>query len=127
VVAGEVEDLAQETARATATITRRIEALQSESQAAVNAIAQISAIVTEISDTQTTISAAVEEQTATTAEMRRGVAEAATGSTEIAAGITSASRASVQTTHGVAKTEHAAQDLAGLATELRELVGNFTY
>jgi methyl-accepting chemotaxis protein len=126
VVAGEVKDLAQETARATAAITRRIEAIQSESQAAVNAIGQISEIVAEISDTQTTISAAVEEQTATTSEMRRGVARAATGSAEIAEGVTAASAASARTTDGVAKTEEAARDLADLAAEMRRLVGTFT-
>jgi methyl-accepting chemotaxis protein len=126
VVAGEVKDLAQETARATAAITRRIEALQLESQAAVNAIGQISQIVAEISDTQSTIAAAVEEQTATTAEMRRGVARAATGSAEIAEGIIAASAASARTTDGVAKTEDAARDLASLATELHRLVGTFT-
>jgi methyl-accepting chemotaxis protein len=127
VVAGEVKDLAQETARATATITSRIEAIQGEAQAAVAAIGQISSIVGEISDTQTAIAAAVEEQTATTAEMRRGVAEAAAGSTEIAAGLTAASQASVATTDGVAKTGQAAQELAGLAAELRDLVAGFTY
>jgi methyl-accepting chemotaxis protein len=126
VVAGEVKDLAQETAQATAAITRRIEAIQQESQAAVNAIGQISQIVAEISDTQTTIAAAVEEQTATTAEMRRGVSRAAAGSADIAEGVTAASQASVKTTDGVAKTEEAARDLADVATELRRLVGTFT-
>jgi methyl-accepting chemotaxis protein len=126
VVAGEVKNLAQETAQATAEITRRIEAIQHESRAAVGAIGQIGQIVAEISDTQTTIAAAVEEQTATTAEMARGVTRAAIGSAEIADGLTAASRASASTTDGVAKTEDAARDLASLAIELRRLVGTFT-
>ncbi len=127
VVASEVKDLAQETARATGAITQRIEAIQTESAAAVSAIGQISEIVAEISDTQTTIATAVEEQTATTAEMRRGVARAATGSAEIADGVSAASEAAAKTTDGVAKTEEAARDLAGLAAEMRRLVSTFTY
>ncbi len=77
VVASEVKDLAQETARATEDISRRIEAIQSDSQAAVAAIARISEIIEEVNSYQTTIASAVEEQTATTSEMARNVSEAA--------------------------------------------------
>ena len=88
VVANEVKDLAQETAKATEDISKRIEAIQADTSGAVEAIGQISDIIGRIDDYQTTIASAVEEQTATTNEMSRSVAEAATGSTEIAANIT---------------------------------------
>ena len=66
VVANEVKELAQETAKATEDIARRVLAIQGDTTAAVNAIGEISTIVAQISDRQTTIASAVEEQTATT-------------------------------------------------------------
>jgi methyl-accepting chemotaxis protein len=126
VVAGEVKDLAQETARATDAITGRVASIQDESQAAVTAIAQISEIITEISETQAGIAAAVEQQTATTAQMRGGLSRAVTGSTEIAEGINAAALSARQTSHGVRSTQDAAQGLARLATELRSLVDRFS-
>ena len=87
VVASEVKELAQETARATADITRRIAAIQSDTERAVQAIGRITEIVDRISDTQTTIASAVEEQHATTSEISRAVSEAASGTQGIAAAI----------------------------------------
>ncbi|SDF70750.1 methyl-accepting chemotaxis protein, partial [Blastococcus fimeti] len=77
VVANEVKELAQETAKATEDIARRVLAIQGDTTAAVSAIEEISSIVAQISDRQTTIASAVEEQTATTSEMSRSVQEAA--------------------------------------------------
>ncbi|NJC68078.1 methyl-accepting chemotaxis protein, partial [Planosporangium flavigriseum] len=65
VVASEVKDLAQETARATEDISRRVQAIQADTAGAVEAIAEISAIIGRINDYQLTIASAVEEQSAT--------------------------------------------------------------
>jgi methyl-accepting chemotaxis protein len=98
VVANEVKELAQETAKATEDIARRVLSIQGDTTAAVAAIEEISAIVAQISDRQTTIASAVEEQTATTNEMSRSVQEAAGGTTEIATNITGVSTAAESTT-----------------------------
>ncbi|HEX2892594.1 MAG TPA: methyl-accepting chemotaxis protein [Marmoricola sp.] len=127
VVANEVKELAQETGKATEDIGARIEAIQTDTAAAVAAIAQISGIVAQISDTQTTIASAVEEQTATTNEMGRNVSEAATGSTEIANNMTAVARAATEATSGAGNTAQAADDLARMAAEMQELVGQFSY
>ena len=95
VVANEVKELAQETAKATQDITARVEAIQSDTEGAVRAIGEISSIIGQISQIQTTIASAVEEQTATTGEMSRNVTEAARGSLEIAANITAVAQAAV--------------------------------
>ncbi|MCW2778063.1 MAG: methyl-accepting chemotaxis protein, partial [Frankiales bacterium] len=63
VVANEVKELAQETAKATENISRMIETIQGDTAGAVDAIAQISAVIGQINDYQTTIASAVEEQT----------------------------------------------------------------
>ena len=57
VVANEVKELAQETAKATEDIARRVLAIQGDTTAAVAAIEEISSIVAQISDRQTTIAA----------------------------------------------------------------------
>ena len=125
VVANEVKDLAQETAKATEDISKRIEAIQADTSGAVEAIGQISDIIGRIDDYQTTIASAVEEQTATTNEMSRSVAEAATGSTEIAANITGVAQAAASTTDGVGESQRAASELSRMSSELTELVSRF--
>lgn len=84
VVASEVKDLAAETGRATEEVAVKVEQIQTDTEAAVAAIEEISNIIASINDYQTTIAAAVEEQTATTNEMSRSVSEAADSSTTIA-------------------------------------------
>ena len=125
VVASEVKDLAQETARATEDISRRVEAIQADTGGAVAAIAEISAVIERISEFQTTIASAVEEQTATTAEMNRSVGEAATGVGEIAQNITGVAEAARLTSEGVTETQQATAELARMSTELSSLVSGF--
>ena len=127
VVANEVKELAQETAKATEDIARRVQAIQGDTTAAVTAIEEISSIVAQISDRQTTIASAVEEQTATTNEMSRSVQEAAGGSTEIATNITGVSTAADSTTQALGQTRTAVDELSRMAADLRTTVGRFTY
>jgi methyl-accepting chemotaxis protein len=127
VVANEVKELAQETAKATEDIARRVLAIQGDTTAAVAAIEEISAIVGQISDRQTTIASAVEEQTATTNEMSRSVQEAASGSTQIAENITGVSTAADSTTQALTQTRTAVDELSRMAADLRTTVGRFTY
>lgn len=125
VVANEVKDLAQETAKATEDIARRVEAIQADTGGAVEAIEQISLIIGQINDFQTTIASAVEEQTATTNEMSRNVAEAANGSGEIAATIASMAGDAQETTAGANHTANAANDLSAMANQLKQVVQQF--
>ncbi|KQS58375.1 chemotaxis protein [Geodermatophilus sp. Leaf369] len=127
VVANEVKELAQETARATEDIARRVEAIQGDSVAAVAAIGRISVTIGTINDHQLTIASAVEEQTATTNEMSRSVTEAAGGTTEIAGTITGVSDAAGATTQALGQTQVAVDELARMAGELRTTVGRFRY
>ncbi|GAA3177331.1 hypothetical protein GCM10010531_33770 [Blastococcus jejuensis] len=127
VVANEVKELAQETAKATEDIARRVLAIQGDTTAAVAAIEEISTIVAQISDRQTTIASAVEEQTATTNEMARSVQEAAGGSTQIAENITGVSAAADSTTQALTQTRTAVDELSRMAADLRTNVGRFTY
>ncbi|WP_033337770.1 methyl-accepting chemotaxis protein [Catenuloplanes japonicus] len=127
VVASEVKDLAQETARATEDISRRVQAIQADTTGAVAAIEEITAVIGRISDFQTTIASAVEEQTATTAEMNRSVSEASGGTNEIAANITMVAQAAETTSRGVAETQQATGELARMSSDLNTLVAGFRY
>jgi methyl-accepting chemotaxis protein len=127
VVANEVKELAKETAKATEDISRKIQAIQTDTTGAVSAIADISTIITQINDISNTIASAVEEQSATTNEIGRNVAEAAKGSAEIAQNITGVAQAAASTNSGANDAQQAASELARMASELQNLVGRFKF
>ncbi|MBS2038764.1 GAF domain-containing protein [bacterium] len=126
VVANEVKELAKETAKATEDITHKIEAIQSDSAGAVQAIASITQVIHEISDIANTIAGAVEEQSATTSEISRSVSEAAKGSGEISHAIAQVASAAENSRVGAEETLQAAQSLSQLASQLQAMIGRFT-
>ena len=125
VVASEVKDLAQETARATEDISRRVETIQADTSSAVEAIGEISQIIQRINDYQVTIASAVEEQTATTAEMSRSIGEAAEGSSTIATNINGVAHSAEQTSSTLVEADAAVSQLNGVAEELRLVAERF--
>ena len=125
VVANEVKELAKETAKATEDISRKIEAIQSDTKAAVEAIASISEVIHQVNGISNTIATAVEEQNATTNEMARNVSEAAHGSGEITSNIAGVAQAAESTSRGANDTQKAAQQLVETSAELRRLVEQF--
>jgi len=125
VVANEVKELAKETAKATEDISRKIEAIQTDTKAAVEAIASISEVINQVNGISSTIATAVEEQNATTNEMSRNVSEAAHGSGEITSNIAGVAQAAESTSRGAGDTQKAAQQLVETSAELRRLVEQF--
>ena len=125
VVANEVKELAKQTAKATEDISRKITAIQTNTQGAVEAIGTISGVISQISDISGTIATAVEEQSATTNEMTRNVADAAKGSGEITHNIAGVAEAARGTSTSAQESQKAANDLAEMATQLQGLVGQF--
>ncbi|GLY04234.1 methyl-accepting chemotaxis protein [Actinoplanes sp. NBRC 101535] len=126
VVASEVKDLAQETAQATEKISQQVAAIQSDTGQAVTAIDEISRIIEQISDYQTTIASAVEEQSATTGEMNRGVSEAAAGVNDIAANIAGVASSTASSREAVSLAARTAEEVQTLADDLRVTVGRFS-
>lgn len=125
VVANEVKELAKATAEATEDIGQKIEAIQEDTNGAVDAIARIGEVITQISNISSIIAAAVEEQMATSNEIGRNVNEAASGSEEIAQNISSVANVARGTTRGAQDNQQAAGELARMATELQSLVAQF--
>jgi methyl-accepting chemotaxis protein len=127
VVANEVKELAKETAKATEEIGQKIEAIQTDTKGAVQAIGEVSSIINQINDISNNIASAVEEQTVTTNEIGRNVNEAAKGTSEIAKNIGGVAVAAQNTTRGATDMQKAAQSLSGMAAELQGLVSKFTF
>lgn len=127
VVANEVKELAKQTANATEDISQRIEAIQTDTQGATAAITQITEIINQINDLQSTIASAVEEQTATTNEIARNIAEAAQGTTDIAKNIGIVALNAQTTTIGASNSSAAATELARMAVDLQKVVTQFKY
>ncbi len=121
VVANEVKELAKETAHATEEIGQKIEAIQSNTTAAVRAIAEVTSIITQVNDISNVIASAVEEQTATTSEISRNVSQAAAGSKEISASVAEVARSAELTMSGSSQTETAAQSLSEMAAHLSKI------
>jgi len=95
VVASEVKDLATETGMATSDIVSRVDTIQHDSAAALEALTQVAAVITQINESQSVIAAAVEEQAATTSEIDRNLGEAAGTMAELT-GEEAAARSSYQ-------------------------------
>lgn len=120
VVANEVKELSKSTAKATDDISHKIEVIQDHTKNAVNAIAEISAIINQINEAQNTIASAIEEQSITTNEIGRNVSEAAKGGAEIAQNITNVAQVALSTTSGAIDSQKAAAELAKMAIELEK-------
>ncbi len=126
-VAHEVKELAHATAGATGDITRRIERIQSDTLAAVDAIAQIRRTISAVSDAQVVIASAVEEQTATTNEISRSIRGASSSAQTITTAISGTIQAASETGAGATTTQATATRVSDAAQELKDLVGRFSH
>ena len=122
VVANEVKELAKQTAKATADITKRIETIQSDAKDAVEAIGQIGDAIDKVNGYAGNIAASVEEQAATTNEVTRIVTESAEGVTQISENISQVSVAASTTGKDAAQAQEAAKTLDEISKKLTELV-----
>lgn len=122
VVANEVKELAKQTAKATSEITEKIENIQSDSQNAITAIAEISGVIEKVNGFTATIAASIEEQSATTNEVTRVVTESAEGVKQISENINQVSLAASNTGRDAGKAEVAAKEVGKIAEELKKYV-----
>ncbi|MCO4781323.1 MAG: methyl-accepting chemotaxis protein [Candidatus Cloacimonetes bacterium] len=122
VVANEVKELANETAKATDDISGKIASIQSDVKQVVEAIGGFRQIIEEINEAQVSIASAVEEQAATMHEITNNASQAANGSNEIAINVNTVAIAAEDTNKGANQTQAAAKNLSGLAQELTILV-----
>ena len=127
IVADEAKELSNQTAKAAEDICQKIQAIQTDTQGAVDAIAEISMVINQINDISNTIASAVEEQSATTNEITRNVSHVAKGSEEITNNVAGVAQAVYETSSGAQKTQEGAVQLSKMAKDLNEMVRQFKY
>ncbi len=125
VVASEVKNLADQTAKATKEIGEQIGGMQTATKEAVNAIGGIGETITKIDENSTAIASAVEEQSAATQEISRNAQEASSGTREVSSNIAGVTEAATQS--GAASTEmlQSATELSEQASKLSTEIEGF--
>jgi len=139
VVANEIKELAKQTARATQEISQQNKKMQNNTHNAVAAIEKIVRVATEMSRLSQTIASAVEDQAKTISEISANIGNASSaartiagniqqasmGAVEVAGKIQEVNEASFKSASGAGETNSHAEELSQMASELRELLGQF--
>lgn len=125
VVASEVKNLANATAKATEEISAQIGGIQGATQDAVAAIGSIGGIINQMNEIASTIAAAVEEQGAATSEIARNVEQAASGTQEVSANIQGVNQAAVEAGASSTQVLSAADELSKNSETLKSEVTTF--
>ncbi|WP_316980310.1 methyl-accepting chemotaxis protein [Shumkonia mesophila] len=125
VVASEVKNLANQTAKATDEIGAQISGIQSATQEAVSAINSITKTISKINEVNSGVASAVEEQGAATQEIARNVEQASAGTQEVSANIGGVSQAANETGAAAGQINRAAGELSRQSETLRAEVDKF--
>lgn len=125
VVANEVKELARQTTQATGQINTRIENMQNKTEEAARAIQKITATIAEINTTTAAIASTVEEQTATTGEIAQNVAQTSQGADQVSGTIKDVQATAATTSTAAVGVTSASKELAGLSSQLDNIVGEF--
>jgi methyl-accepting chemotaxis protein len=125
VVASEVKQLANQTAKATEDIAAQVNAIQSATQGAVEAIRGIGTTVQEINGIATAIASAIEEQGAATKEIARNVQQASGATGQVSSNITGVTQAAGETGAAAEQVKGAVGELSHQADALRAQVDSF--
>jgi len=113
VVASEVKNLANQTAKATEQISVQISEIQTSTDQAAGSIEGIGSTIGRIDEIAVAISAAVEEQSAATTEIARNIEQASQGTKQVSGNID-------QVRQGARETGTAAGEINGSTNELSE-------
>jgi methyl-accepting chemotaxis protein len=127
IVASEVKQLADETARATSLIATQVDTVRGQTDNAVDAIRQIAGVIEHISEIQTAIAAAVEQQNASMGEISRSASEAARAAGAITGNIDVVAHAVSDTSEGVQASTQTISELAALSQTLHDLIAQFVF
>ena len=97
VVANEVKTLANQTAKATGDITHQINAMQTATQQAVQAVATIGKMANQVSEISSSIAVAVDQQRLATQEIAKNIQQAAASTSEVTSNIHDVSAGAIET------------------------------
>jgi methyl-accepting chemotaxis protein len=125
IVASEVKELAQATAKATDEITRRIESIQSDTDLAVRSVNGFSEAIEAIARYQSAVGTAVREQSITTAAMATNAGEVSESSNAIATAMADVLDSSREAGRANSESQRAAAQVSQTAARLDELIKVF--
>ncbi|WP_421859923.1 methyl-accepting chemotaxis protein [Oceanicaulis sp.] len=125
VVASEVKTLAEQTAKATSSISDQISGIQNATGKTVSSIENIGEVISEMNNISAAIAAAMEEQRAAASEITRAAHEAASGTREVSESIGHVDAAASETGQCAAQVNAASHALTEESTGLRKAVGEF--
>jgi len=125
VVASEVKQLSERTAKATEEIASQIGAIQEQTSQAADFIDGISKTVRDLDSIAASIASAVEEQGVATENIARNVEEASSGTTDVAHNITGVTQSAEGSSTAAMEVLLSARQLSEQATALRSEVGKF--
>jgi methyl-accepting chemotaxis protein len=128
VVASEVKALAAQTSHATGEIASQVNAIQTATGGAVDAIRRIGTTIERLNGTTNAIAAAIEEQSSATQEIARNVQQVAEGTSEISSNISGVTASATETGKVATSVLTAAEALSTQAAALQghmvAIVGN---
>lgn len=125
VVAAEVKQLADQTAKATAEISTQISAIQEATDMAASAISTIGGTIESMNTITSAIAIAVDGQGAATGEISRNVQEASRGTASVTSNITTVTAAATESSSAASQVFASATALSSEADRLKTEVGKF--
>ncbi len=125
VVASEVKGLANQTAKATEDITRKIATIQDGTKATVDAVAAIGRVIVDLGAISGSVAEGVERQSTVTGEIASNVLQAVAGTQEVSASVGKVQRASTATGEEARQINQAATALLQQAEVLNSEVSRF--
>jgi methyl-accepting chemotaxis protein len=125
VVASEVKSLAEQTAKATGDIARRVEAIQTAAHATEGSVQEIAGTIDGVTDLTASIAASVGEQDRATREIAANITETSRGSAEVANSVGGLRGAASKTETAAADVKRVSDDLAAVAGRLGNTVDGF--
>jgi methyl-accepting chemotaxis protein len=125
VVAGEVKNLANQTAKATDEITSRISAIQEQTRVAVTAFERVRGGISSVNSIATGIAAAIEEQSAVTNEINRNVTGVSDDMRQVSTSIAEVTMASLRSGAGAIEVLWQADSLQSASGSLDEQTQSF--
>jgi len=118
VVAGEIKELAQQTAAATEGIREKIENIQTSTRETVEDIEKISGVIQNVCEMITSTAVAIEEQSVVTKDIATNIAQAAYGIHEVNDNVTQTSRVSETIAHEITEANQAAGEIATSSSQV---------
>ncbi len=125
VVASEVKNLANQTARATEEIQQQVSAIQSATERASNAVKGISGVIAETDQITAQISTAMEQQAVATQEISANIAQAASGTEKVSTNVSEVNTVAADTGRMAADINRSSLDLVEQSQALSQQVDTF--